>query len=604
MRRILWTTMAVVLALGAACDDALDGDDTAPADGLQSLLDRVADVDQQLAESVQTLPGVADGVDDDELLALKELVEVLEAVAAEDERVVPLLCSAWSGGFGEEVEAPAVDGDAGDWAGKPLVNDPVADIPAGIDLQQAGAFVAGEDLYWTASSLGTMSATAMVILDIDLGEGSLYTRQVGCFLYGGEPECVAYKWLGPPQDADWAEVAPPSWVDLVIEGDTAELVLPLDGVLGGVEPPDHLRIQPLLYDYETGDYDYGPYLSLRREMIHGPVLELWQLALDEDPTVAPGLAAATALAEAPLRLAVEPGLLDTVRADGAAMFREGLALGVDQRDLWEQLFWAWRGLEIVEYGALPLSKLHRPLDSEGYTYDILTVELMAWWADLAAEQGLVRSSLEQTVATVEDWVWDNLQYRTSADGMAYFCEEGLLDPETCAAWEEELANGEDYLGQVMDEDIYYYEAMSPSFQKGLWEERGTFYGDCGTQTTITITILKSLGIVTASGQYYSDFDELIHNFPLYYDPEVGLWMAYQLPCGAQYADIDAKFLYLLPPRDFIDFISTEYSSDMQCNGGWESYRTMTFGELCDVLSSGLTPEEMADLLFERWWVDD
>jgi hypothetical protein len=603
MRTTFWITLATAVVLGASCNGELEVDDPPAPDHLELLFDRVEDLDPQLADSVRALPDVADGVDDDELAALGELVEVLEAVAEEDERFLPLLRSAWAVGFGGEEDAPAVDGDAGDWTGRPTVTDGEADIPAGIDLQWAGATVAGDELFWIVSTLGPMSDTALVVLNLDLGDGSLHTRQIACYLFDGEPGCVAYDWLGPPLDADWAEATPPAWVDLVVEGDTAELVLPLDGVLGGADTPAHLRIQPMIYDYETLEYDYGPYLSLRHEAIHGPVLELWQLARDADPTVAPGLAVATALAEAPLRQLVEPGLRDTVRADGTAMFHEGVALGVDQQSPWQQLFWAWRGLEIVEFGAIPLSKLHRPLDSEGYEFDILTAQGMTWWADLAADEGLVRSSVEQTVADVDDWVWSNLQYRTGYDAMSYFCEDGFLDPETCAAWEQELANGEDYLGQVMDEDLYYYDAMSPSYQRGLWEERGTFYGDCGTHTTITITILKSLGIVTASGQYYSDYDELTHNFPVYFDPEVELWTAYQLPCWPQHADIDAKFFFLLPPRDFLDFISTEYASDVQCTGGWQSYDTMTFGELCEVLSTGLTTGEMVELLYERWWVD-
>lgn len=603
-----FTLLTASLLLGCSGpDDASDSLDTGlepPSDPLEHALWRVEQVDAQLGEQLRMLVGDPYSVDQEELAAVEDLATVVETVADEDPRAIALLRAPEEACCWPEEDAPATDGvDDDDWALAPVVTKPTGRVAAHVDIAHVAAIVAGETLQVKITVDGELSDDVALGFYLDQGPGTLGDYQLLLWRQNGVLRGYASYWQGPVIGEQWLSVNPPSWFELEVRGSVAELALPVaevapswgDGVM---------RVQAITYDVSTDAYDLAPYLALRWDPIHGPVQELYELALVADILADPSLAVASALAEAPLRLVVEPTLQAQVQADAAAWYAYGLGLPrLEGTTVWHKAAWSWRGLETTMYGALPLYALPWQLDDEGYAHNFLTVDQLTWWTALAESEGLLADDdLTTTVAAVEDWMDDKQDYRTYTEAMEAFCAKGWLDAELCEAWRKELAEGADYLGEVMGQPIYYYES-SPGIQQQMWEERGAFYGDCGSHTAVVATILQSIGVPVAPGQYVADDGWVIHNFPIYLDAEAGLWRTYQLPCWVQYADDGAAFYQYIAPRHMEDMLSVEFSSAGDYGAGAIAYHHTTFGALCDRLGAGVAVEEMEEMLFERWWAE-
>ena len=296
------------------------------------------------------------------------------------------------------------------------------------------------------------------------------------------------------------------------------LALPLDE-LAPDRGDGHLRIQAIAFDVDSGAYDMAPNLSLRTAPTPGPVQELLELALVADVLADPALAVASAIAEAPLRLVVQPELLTQIRADGVAWFEYGLTLErIGGLGIWHKAAWSWRGQETTLYGVLPLYALPWRLDAEGYAHNVLTVEQLEWWVALAEDEGLLGDDdLGTTVAAVEDWMDEVQDYRAYTEAMEAFCAKDSLEDESCEDWRKEVEAGDDYLGTVMGQPIYYYES-SPTVQQAMWLGRGALYCDCDSHTAVVAAILQGIGVPVAPGQYIADDGWVIHNFPIYLEP--------------------------------------------------------------------------------------
>ncbi len=600
--------MLVFLPVLSGCP-ASEGDDTAapqeiPDDPYEYALWRVEQVDSQLAADLAALSRLTDGVADEELAAVEAVAGVIEEVALEDARAVALLRSLQAGGFVEAGQAPAVDGLDDEWGDAPTVSKTTGRVDADVDILQVSGLVAGDQLHLLIRVDGELSDDVALGLYLDHGEGTLGIDELLVYRGYGSTSVYAYRREGPAIDAGWELSTAPSWGELAMEGSVAELALPLDEI--APERGDGLlRIQGIAYNVESGAYDLAPYLSLREEITAGPVEELLELALVADVGADPSLAVASALAEAPLRLLVEPALLDRVRQDGADWYAWGLELdALEGLSVWDKAAWSWRGLESVLYGALPLYALPWALDAEGYAFDVLTVELAQWWLALAETEGLLEDAeLGATVAALEDWMDETQQYRTYTEAMEAFCAKGWLDETLCDDWRSEVEAGDHLWGVVMEQTVYYYD-NSPLVQQGMWQSFGELYGDCGSHTTVVSVMLKGLGVPVAPGQYLADSGWVIHNFPIYLDAEAGLWRSYQLPCWETYADDGAGFYQFVPPRHIEDLVSVEFSSAADYGGGLLAYHHTTFGELCDRLTQGIPVDEFEAMQFERWWADD
>ena len=135
----------------------------------------------------------------------------------------------------------------------------------------ARGFILGTDGGDGRSGRGpaALGPAGAVGLNLDHGEGSLYTTQIVAWNDGGTLAWT-YEWLGPEILGDWSSSTGPGSAELVIDGATAELTIPLDDVLAdGV--PDELRIQFLLYDLVADPWvvsDVGAdHPEVRRRMI-------------------------------------------------------------------------------------------------------------------------------------------------------------------------------------------------------------------------------------------------------------------------------------------------------------------------------------------------
>jgi hypothetical protein len=561
-------------------------------------------VDTQLRDDLRRLLGEAPNLSDAELDALADVATVVETVADEDPRAVALLRSLQETCCWPAEDAPATDGvDDDDWATAPWVTKPTGRVAANVDITHVAAMVAGWDLHVKFTVDGELDDDVALGFYMDHGPGTMGNYQLLMWRQGGVLQAYAYYWQGPVIGENWQQVSSPDWFELAVEGSVAELAMPIDEV-APTYGDGLMRLQAVAYDVSTGAYDIAPFLSLRVIHTHGPIQELYELAQVADVLADPSLAVASALAEAPLRLVVDQGLQAQVQADGAAWFEYGLGLQrLADTNVWHKAAWSWRGLETTMYGALPLYALPERLGAEAYAHDVLTVEQLEWWVALAESEGLLASDdLTTTVAAVEDWMDDKQDYRTYTEAMEAFCAKGWLEAELCEAWRKEVAEGEDYLGELMGQPIYYYES-SPRIQQQMWEERGAFYGDCGSHTAVVSTILQGIGVPMAPGQYFADDGWVIHNFPIYLDAEAALWRAYQLPCWAQYADDGAGFYQYIAPRHMEDTLSVEFSSAVDYGAGSIHYHHTTFGELCDRLTAGVDDDEMQAMLFERWWAE-
>ena len=596
--------LVLASALICGCQSTMDTGDSLPSDPLQAALLRVASVDPRLAEDLAALPRIEDGVDDDELAAIEALATVVESAAQEDPRAVALLRSLPAAGFVQASEAPATDGVDDDWADAPRVRKATGQVDPNVDILEVAAQVAGDQLHVMVMVDGELNDDIAVGFYLDHGEGTLGVEEILLWNNNGTTQTYAYRWEGPLITDGWVSAATPSWSELATSGSVAELALPLDELApdGG---DGHLRIQAIAYDVVSGAYALAPNLSLRTAPTPGPVQELLELALVADVLADPALAVASAIAEAPLRLVVQHELLPQLRADGIAWFAYGLTLErIGGLGIWHKAAWSWRGQETTLYGVLPLYALPWRLDAEGYAHNVLTVEQLEWWVALAEDEGLLGDDdLGATVAAVEDWMDEVQDYRTYTEAMEAFCAKDWLEDENCEDWRKEVEAGDDYLGTVMGQPIYYYES-SPTVQQAMWLERGALYGDCGSHTAVVAAILQGIGVPVAPGQYIADDGWVIHNFPIYLDAEAGLWRSYQLPCWNQYADDGAGFYQYIAPRHMEDQLSVEFSSAGDYGAGAIRYHHTTFGQLCDRLSAGVEVQEMEGMLFERWWADD
>ncbi len=595
------TPLALLLA---GCPAAPLDTGSMPDDPVEHALWRVGQVDAQLGGDLGALSRLADGVDDAELAALEDLATVIETADDEDPRAVALLRSLPATGFVGADQAPTVDGAGEDFAAAPRVGKPEGRVDGSVDILEVSGLVSDGTLYLRIEVSGELSEDVALGFFLDHGPGTLGVDEILLWRQGATLSTYAYRWEGPLIADGWQTVSPPSGAELAMVGSVAELALPLaelapdlgDGVL---------RVQAIAYDVVAGAYGLAPNLALRSEPTHGPIEELLELAMVADVLADPALAVGSALAEAPVRLVVDPQLLNTARADGADWYAYGISLeALEDLDIWHKAAWSWRGLETTMYGTLPLYALPWQLDAEGYAHDFLTAEQLEWWVALADGEGLLASDdLGTTVATVEDWMDVAQDYRTYTEAMEAFCAKGWLDEELCEDWRKEVEAGEDYLGEVMGQPYYYYES-TPAVQQRMWEERGALYGDCGSHTAVVATILLGLGIPVAPGQYVADEGWVIHNFPIYLDAEAGLWRSHQLPCWAQYADDGAAFYQYVAPRHMEDMLSVEFDSANGYGAGSIRYHHTTFGELCDRLNAGVSVEEMEGMLFERWWAEE
>ncbi len=575
-----------------------------PTDPFEYAVWRVEQQDEQVGVDLAALPRLADGVDDAELAAVQTLAEVVEAVVDEDPRAVALLRSLPAEGFVDAAEAPAIDGLDDDWARAPRITKSTGRVDADVDIMEVAGLLADDALHLMIRVDGELSDDVAVGFYLDHGEGTLGIEEVLLWNQLGHTYTYAYRWEGSALDAGWVATDNPSWGELAMDGSVAELALPIDEIAAG-RGGGHLRIQAIAYNVETGAYDLAPYLTLRERVTHGPIEELLELSMVSDVSADPSLAVASALAEAPLRLIVQDDILEQVRADGATWFERGLDLDrLQSQSVWEKAAWSWRGLESILYGALPLYALPQALDAEGYAFDVLTVEQMDWWLALAESEGLVdQGSLDSTVAAMEDWMDEVQNYRTYTEAMEAFCAKGWLDEALCGDWREEVEAGDDHWGEVMGQTVFYYD-NSVLVQQEMWETFGELYGDCGSHTTVVSTMLKGLGVPVAAGQYIADSGWVVHNFPIYLDTDAGLWRSYQLPCWASYANDEAAFYQFVAPRHFEDLFSVEFSSVPDYGGGLMHYHHTTFGDLCDRLADGIPVDELEQMSFERWWVDD
>ncbi len=587
------TRALACLCLLTACPptNGLDSAEQIPDDPYERALWRVAQVDEQLAEDLGALARLTDGVGDDELTALEAVATAVEVLGMEDPRAIALLRSLPAQGFeGEQYD-------------RPTVTKPEGQVADNVDIHTVAGWLTDGTLHLELEVYGELSEDVALGFYLDHGPGTLGIDEILLWRQGTALGTYAYQWRGPLISDGWQSTTAPADTELTLDGSVAALAVPL-GELAPDLGDGQLRVQAIAYDVSAGVYDLAPYLSLRREPTHGPIEELLELAMLAEVTADPALAVASALVEAPVRLVIAEDLLPQAREDAVAWYEHGLTLDrLAGTSIWHKAAWSWRGLETSMYGALPLYALPWRLDAEGYAHDFLTIDELLWWTALAESEGLLGSDdLGTTVAAVEDWMDDKQDYRTYTEAMEAFCAKGWLDAELCEDWRKEVEAGEDDLGEVMGQPISYYES-SPIVQRQMWEERGRFYGDCGSHTAVVSTILQGQGVPMANGQYVSDEGWVIHNFPIYLDAGAGLWRAYQLPCWEQYADDGAGFYQYVTPRQMEDYLSAEFSSVPDYGGGSIHYGHTTFGALCDRLTAGIPDAELEQGLFERWWAD-
>lgn len=185
-----WITAVLVLLSVSGCDEGVVDPGGAPdeeLDPLQDALDELAQLDGGLLDSLLDLPRIEDGIDEAEAEAIVALVAAIEAVAATDERAVGLLRSAGPAGHGDAV-----------WA-----TDPECSVDPSADAVETAASLDGNDLTVHVTTRGDLGADVAMVVNLDHGEGSLYTTQVAAWLDGDDLVVWTYEWVGPLVDSSW-----------------------------------------------------------------------------------------------------------------------------------------------------------------------------------------------------------------------------------------------------------------------------------------------------------------------------------------------------------------------------------------------------------------
>ena len=568
----------------------------------EDLLESVREWAPGVAAAFEGLDEVADGLSDEESVAIAAADDVLSAIA-ESHR--PWLTAVFSDYPGAVVDGASlvVDGDLSDWPIEVPIDFDRAQEGAGVDILET-RFFAGDGQLWfafTSAAACTEDLAFLVYLDID-------------GLVSAEIEVAAYEWQGQHvatvQHVDDSIVLDPSGVTWACKADQAELSIPLTA-LGGLEIKPGASACLHTYDMTSTEGD-SRFDSARCYLFgtaprRGAAKELLALALDvpeliDDPETAVALSVQGRFWSD----VTESALAERVRTDQAGMMRYALELSdwqaqngipadFSELGLEEKMYWSWRGQETVVYGALYLIGDNALLNLPRYEFVANDAEVLRTYRDLFVSLELPRTDLLELVGRIDNWVWGELHYCARPDLMDTWCANGFLDPQTCAWWEEDKAAGSFTLGEVDGISVPNNGGNSARFQLGYRAEHGYFKGDCVSHTTISVAIYQALGISATGWQYIAvDPDQSTgsHNFPVYFDPTDRSWNAWQLPSNPDLADAQAMGFVFLPLRN--PFTHLLHHSDYD---GWMTFDTfawyhgVTYQHIADVLGAGIPVDE-------------
>jgi hypothetical protein len=636
--RECWAAMALAGWLASGCSNVwapvVEPDDDAGNDGgpgedagsdaappasdeerhaaLMAALDGLSACYPDLGRALAALPEVADGaLTEAELEAGLVIADFFRCPGDPDrDRAAALLVPAQADGL---LVLPAgrtitVDGADDDWAGIGVsVEDETGEsglLPA-IDLTAARLATDGQTIFGLYAYAGPVSLTeTSAFVDLEISGGPAIDVFLGVWLDGGAGGGMAYTY------EDYDAPTEVSWIDgarSASSGDTVEFAVPLAGLVG--EPRgDQIVVTAMTWGLVSNAMDTALPVHGVLAPVDRALPLLFHLAVDTDVSGAPWRAVIAAIANAPwavhgddeVRAALRGDLRDMVlfAADVSAL-RATLGWGgLDELEPWDLLPLFWRGGGTPHWGTLALTSATRPISLTSYRFNALQVSTLTELRDLAMTEGLAGATPSETAALVDAWIWTQLRYRTAQEAMEEMCQMDSLDDETCEAWRAEIAAGDDIVGQVDGEDIYYWNAPSLPLQLELRRSTGYFVGDCGTHTTITCAILKSLGIPDTSVQYEwfgSAAEAPTHNFPIYLDQDRRFRAAQRLSDYGSwfdsFRDLRPNTYVYLPPGDPLTYLDSWYTHD-SFRATYIRPLDVSYGELDELLTGGISSDEV------------
>ena len=285
--------------------------------------------------------------------------------------------------------------------------------------------------------------------------------------------------------------------------------------------------------------------------------------------------------------------------------QRGLDFGFPELSLYEKLHWAWRNGNGAGAGGLnPYWRRESP-NLEWLDFWTLDADDLAWYRSFLVEgDALSGGGMTRDVANaVNNYCWSFQFYATSPETTEFLCELGTNSPELCESYEEDWYGDGVDLGPFAGMTLKLWEAPSAHFQIGVFEERGQFFGDCGTNTAIMNATLRSVGLATIAGSYHPKDTEKgvghYHVYPVYFDVQGDRWY---IPQDAsfleQWGELPAGGEFVIGARHGFSWISDAPAGSTLMGGPFFPMPYETYVDVVDHHATGFDKSLLRDFVEE------
>ena len=564
----------------------------------------------QVADDLLVSDSIQDGISDGEAGALTSLVQVLESLD-DDELALAMPYLLTTPVPCRDDVAIVVDGDLSDWPDDAWLGAPTSTASLLGSVEGMAAATDGRYL-WLAYELAAVQAGDYFLsVEVDTAWGA--QSDFGIAMRLDVDDGLVYFWhVGTDGEAVGRNSGP---IQGVRNGSIVEFGIPFKVLVPAERPVFRFSTYMTSSEFE-GEVTIGRDLFVPRKPAPGALEDLL-LLLEAVPEGIDDARCAVAVAIEDHYWTYYSGdvALKVIRGDSAAILNYALELpewlaarGLEDHfsvlGLREKLHWAWRsgtGVAWAPGGHSPRGR-RLPMSEEIYRLWSFNRTDLEWYRDWLLDMGALDgvSNAEELAFSADATVWAHQTYVTSPEALELQCEYGGWPVEFCESGGEEWYSEGLVLGMAEGEEIKLWDGAAPSVQEGVFEERGHFVGDCGTQTAISRAALRSLGLAAATFGYTPQDDPgPFHVAPVVFDPTTKRWF---VPQGTEYlepwVEDSARSDFYLPARHHFSYPTWHLVSPGVHGGDHVDLAIDTYADVVDLHGPGLSPE-----FIDSFWSD-
>lgn len=169
--------------------------------------------------------------------------------------------------------------------------------------------------------------------------------------------------------------------------------------------------------------------------------------------------------------------------------------------------------------------LQQPMNLFGYKWDTVNATTLRQMRDYVSKQGWISSSIDLTVATIED----------------YFYFSGFNEHFN-------YVSSRDVTIQVYGETVSSRNINNANFEYQYYLQHGQAIGVCEDEMTLVSALLKSWGIATLTVSYYWPLGNWYdgHSNTMYYDPASTTWKVNPYQLGIPFYLVRDAYIFIPP----------------------------------------------------------